>query len=156
CPKASPQPCAVPALQTALQPASIDHKGGTRRPTCYLLPTSSSRDRGLAPALATQQPTAPVGAHVLDQRNKRATLVGQCVLDPRWDLRVGAALNDALVLERPQAKRKRARADPIERPLQLTEALTSVGQVANHEEGPLAGDDLRATTHWTGILSHRL
>ena len=76
------------------------------------------------------------------------------VLDPRRDLGIGAPLDDPLLLERAQAQREGARADPLERALELAEALASVGQVADHEERPLAGDDLRATTDWTGILSH--
>ena len=75
-------------------------------------------------------PAAPVAAHVLDQRHEGLALVGERVLDPRRDLGIGAALDDPLLLERPQAQRERAWADPVERALELTEA------VARRRRGP--------------------
>src|ERR671937_663064 len=116
-------------------------------------------DRRLAPLVrgddvAVQEPAPAVCAHVHDQGDESPPYLGQPVLDPRRYLRVRAALDDAVVLERPQPQRERPGADSLERSLQLAEALASVGQVADHEERPLAGDDLRATSNWTRILSH--
>ena len=53
------------------------------------------------------------------------------VLDPRRHLGVGAPLHDPVLLERPQPQREGARADPLQRALQLAEALASVGEIAN-------------------------
>ena len=69
-------------------------------------------------------------------------LVGERVLDARGNLGVGRRLDDALLLEGPEAEREGARADPLEGALQLAEAKRGVGEVADDEEGPLAGDDL--------------
>ena len=66
-----------------------------------------------------------VAAHVLDQRHQRLALLGQRVLDPRRNLGEGVARDDALLFQRPQAQRERARADPLQRALQLAEAAAS-------------------------------
>ena len=55
---------------------------------------------------------------------------------------IGVALDDPLLLQRPQAQRERARADPLQRALQLAEAAAAVGEVADQQERPLAADDL--------------
>src|SRR5215211_2241345 len=108
----------------------------------------------LARPLAVYKPATAIRAHGLDQGHERPALLGERVLHPRGYLRVRPALDNALVLERPQAQRERAGTDPLQRSLQLAEATASVSQVADYEEGPLAGDDLRATTNWAGILRH--
>src|SRR5512133_1792269 len=73
--------------------------------------------------LLNRQPAPAVGAHVLDQRHQRPTLLGERVLDPRRELRIGVPLDDALLLEGTEAKREGARADPLQRALQFAEAL---------------------------------
>src|SRR5215208_4695811 len=88
------------------------------------------------------QPAAAVGAHVLDQRDEGPTLVGELIGDARRDLGERAALDDALLLERPEAERERPGADALQRPLELAEPKRGVRQIADDEEGPLAGDDL--------------
>ena len=75
-------------------------------------------------------------------------------VDPGRDLGIGAALDDSLLLQRPQAQREGARADPLERSLELAEAQRVVGEVANDEEGPLAGDDLRRAADRTALIEH--
>ena len=62
-------------------------------------------------APSSSQPLAAVDAHRLDDRDQRAALLGQRVLDARRDLGVRLARDDALLLERPQAQRERARRD---------------------------------------------
>src|SRR5919198_1835965 len=121
--------------------------------TAFAVKGRSGGDGRLA-ALARKQPPAAVGAHVLDQRDQGAALLGERVLDPRRHLRVGPPLDDAVVLQRAQPEREGARADALERSLELTEPLAALGQVADQEERPLAGDDLRTASDWTGILGH--
>src|SRR3954468_3520290 len=62
----------------------------------------SGDDGGLA-AVALQEPPAAVGAHVLDQGHERLALLGERVLDSRGYFGIGAALDDAVLLERPKA-----------------------------------------------------
>ena len=100
------------------------------------------------------QPLAPVGAHVLDQRDEGAALAGELIGHPRWHLGEGAALDDPLLLERPQAQRQGAGTDPLEGALELTEPERVIGEVADDEEGPLAGDDLRRPADWTFAVEH--
>ena len=77
------------------------------------------------------EPAHAVAAHVLDQRHQRLALLGERVLDPRRHLREGVAGDDALGFQRPQAQREGARADPLQRALQLAEAARALGQVAD-------------------------
>ena len=102
--------------------------------------------------LAVEQPLLPVTAHVVDHRYQRPSLRRQAVLDARRDLGIGAPLDDALRLERPQPERQRAWADPFERPLELAEAVRTLGEVTNDEERPFAGDDLRGLANGAGLL----
>src|SRR5918997_1148114 len=51
------------------------------------------------------QPLTPERAHVLDQREQRAALRREHVLDARGYLRVGLACHDSLFLERLQPER---------------------------------------------------
>ena len=98
---------------------------------------------------------AAVAAHVLDQRDQRPALGGQRVLDPRRHLRVGVPLDDALLLERPQPQRQRPRADAGERALELAEAATALGEIADDEDRPLPADDVRGgADRAAGIASH--
>src|ERR1700733_11667570 len=80
----------------------------------------SRRARRLRELLA--DPATTVLAHALDDRQQIAPLVGQRVFDPGRNLGVGVALDDPILLERPQTQRQRARADPGERALELAEA----------------------------------
>src|SRR5262245_46696181 len=97
---------------------------------------------------------AAVAAHVLDQRHEGLALGRKRVLDARRDLGIGVALNDALLLERAQAQRERARADPRQRALQLTETAAALGQVADDEDRPLATVDVRGCTDGAVWISH--
>src|SRR2546423_4746831 len=90
-----------------------------------------------------EEPLAAETAHVLDEGEQRAPLRRQRVLDARWDLRERLALHDPLLLERTKAQRKRARADPGERALELAEAAAAGGEIADHEHRPLLTDDVR-------------
>src|SRR4051794_15742485 len=140
----------APALQSRLQ-AQLAEAGVVSAVSL----SRSGRYCGLAAALAVQKPATAVAPHVLDQGHESATLLGQAVLDPGRHLGIGPSLDDPMLLQSTQAKREGARADPLQRALQFAEPLASVRQITDHEERPLAGDDLRATTNWTGILSHR-
>src|SRR5579862_6921658 len=60
------------------------------------------------------EPLAPVDAHVVDQRHERQALLGEGVFDPRRHLGIRLAMDDPLLLERPQPQRQRARADPAQ------------------------------------------
>src|SRR6476646_7122439 len=65
----------------------------------------SALDSGHGPlALIEREPAAAVGAHVLDQRDEGAALVGELIGDARGHLGEGAALDDALLLESPEAQ----------------------------------------------------
>ena len=66
----------------------------------------------------------------------------QRVLDARRHLGEGVALDDALLLERAQPQRERARADPGERAFELAEARAPLGEVAHQQQRPLAAHDL--------------
>src|SRR5436305_10659187 len=96
------------------------------------------------------EPVTTVRAHVLDQRHQRSPLLGERILDPRWNLREGLAPDDALFLERPQAQRQGAGADAVQRALELTETRAAVSQIADHQQGPLAAHDLGGPADWTG------
>src|ERR687896_761278 len=110
--------------------------------------------RGPHYAVVHAQPLAPVAAHVLDQRHERLALRRKRVLDPWGHLGEGVALDDALLLERPQAKRQGARADAGQRALQLAEAAAALGQVPDHEDRPLAADDVRSGADGTRGVRH--
>src|SRR6188472_308595 len=69
-----------------------------------------------------EEPAGAVAAHVLNQRHQRLALLGQRILDPRRNLGEGVALDDPLLFQSPQAQRERARADPLQRALQLAES----------------------------------
>src|SRR3954471_10467214 len=105
-------------------------------------------------AVLDRQPAAPVGAHVLDQRHQGTALLGELIGDARGHLGEGVALDDALFLERPQAQRKGPRADALERPLQFAEAERVIGEIADDQKGPLAGDDLRRPANRTFTVEH--
>src|SRR4051812_48229684 len=81
----------------------------------------SSRCR-LGRAVRVAQPAAAVLAHRLDDRDEREALLGQRVLDARWHLGERGPLDDALLLQRPEAQGERARADALQRALELAEA----------------------------------
>src|SRR5215204_1375589 len=94
-------------------------------------------------ALLEREPATAVGAHVLDQRHEGAALVRELIGHARRHLGEGAALDDPLLLQRSQAQREGARADALERALQLTETERGIRQVTDDQQGPLAGDDFR-------------
>src|SRR4051812_580101 len=98
------------------------------------------------------EPFAAVGAHRVDDRQQRLALRSQRVLDARWDLGVGVALDDPLLLEGAQAQAQRAGADAGERALELAEAGAALREVAHQEERPLAADDLGSGADGTGLV----
>src|SRR6185503_19565131 len=100
-------------------------------------------------ALKTE-PLAPERAHVLDQGQQGNALGREDVLDARRDLWVCLARDDALLLERLQPERERARADPVQRSLQLTEPAPPRSQVADDQDRPLAADNLRGGAYGAG------
>jgi len=75
---------------------------------------ADSRQLRLAVRDVAVEPVAAVDPHLLDQRDQGSALLGQRVLNPRRDLGEGLALDDALLLQRPEAKRQRPRADAPE------------------------------------------
>jgi hypothetical protein len=89
--------------------------------------------------------------------SERASLLRQRVLDvsaagsTSGNLR-GVALDDPLLLERPQPQRQRARADPRQRAFELTEARAALGQVAHQQQRPLAAHDSAVTAHRTCLI----
>src|SRR4029453_18465866 len=85
-------------------------------------------------ALVDAEGLAPAGAAVLVQRPERLALRRERVLDARRHLGEGVPLDDALLLERTEAQRERPRANPGQGALELAEAATALGQVANHED----------------------
>src|SRR4051794_23244386 len=132
-------------------PARFAHARNPPAPATGVAARDGSGGDGRPGALGRQQPLAPVRPHVLDERNQGSALFGERVLDSRRHLRVGAALHDAVVLERAKPKREGAWTDAVERALELTEPLTSLGQIADQKECPLAGDDLRTASDGTRI-----
>src|SRR3954447_21016819 len=101
---------------------------------------------------AGPQPLAAVGAHVVDQGEQRAALLGQLVLDPRRHLGIGPAIHDALLLEGTEPERQGPRADACQRALELTEAAAATGEVANHEDRPLGADQVCRGTYGALVL----
>ena len=93
------------------------------------------------------EPLLSVGAHVIDDRQQRPSLLGQRILHPRRHLGERVTFDDLLLLERPQSQRQRAGADPGQRAFELAEARSSLGQVANEQERPLPAHDLRRPAH---------
>src|SRR5262249_44633773 len=83
-----------------------------------------------------------VRPHAVDDRDERAALLGQRVLDARRDLGIRAALDDALFLQRAQPQRERARGDAAERALELAEPRAALRQVTHDQERPLPADDV--------------
>src|SRR5579884_3684122 len=105
---------------------------------------------------AAAEPLAPICAHALDQRHERLSLLGQRVLDARGDLGIGLTPDDPLLLEGAEPERQRPRADALKRALELTEPGPALGEVADHEQRPLAAHDLGGAADRTGaIRDHR-
>src|SRR3954467_6085542 len=100
------------------------------------------------------KPLGAVRAHAVDDRHERAALLGQRVLDPRRDLGVRAALDDALLLPRAPPQRARARGDAAERALELTEPRAALREVTNDEERPLPADDVGGTADGAVRIGH--
>src|SRR3954447_17857150 len=100
------------------------------------------------------EPFGAVRAHAVDDRHERAALLGQRVLDARRDLGVRAALEDALLLQRAQPQRQRARGDAAERALELTEPRTALREVAHDQERPLPADDVGGTADGAVRIGH--
>src|SRR3954453_1393945 len=107
--------------------------------------------RGLARA-GRAEPDLAVGAHVLDDGDEGTALLGERVLDPRRHRGVRRALDDALLLERTQAQRQRARADAGERALELAEARTALGELTDEEQRPLAAHDVGGAADGTALI----
>src|SRR5262249_57484089 len=80
---------------------------------------------------------------------------GRGGLDGGGNLGESLPLDDAFLLERPQAKRQRARADPYERPLQFAEPRAALGQIPDQEQRPFAAHDFSGATDGTCfVVSH--
>src|SRR5258708_39314968 len=105
--------------------------------------------QGVGRVVVATQPGAAVLAHVVDDRQQRAALLGQRVLDAWRDLGEGLPLDDRLLLERAQAQRQRARADAGELTFELTEARRAGGELAHEQQGPLTAHDICRPTHRT-------
>src|SRR5256885_13279429 len=86
----------------------------------------------------------PELAHRVDDRQERRALVRQLVLDPRRRLRIAVSLDDALLLECPEALGERSGADATARPLELRKAPRALGEIVDEECSPLRADDLGA------------
>ena len=67
----------------------------------------------------------------------------------------GVTLDHALLLERAQPQRQRARRDAGERALELTESSATSGQVADHEDRPLPTDDVGGRADRAGLVDRR-
>jgi len=106
-------------------------------------------------AIFAVEPALAKAAHVLDHRQQRATLVGQRILGPWRQLGELLALNNSLLLKLAQAQRKRARADPRQRALKLTEARAALIELTDNKQRPLGADDVSSPTDGAfGINSH--
>ena len=97
--------------------------------------------------------------HKRDQRRAElTTLVGDDVLRPAGTLRVGAALEHALVAQQPEAAGERVRRDP-EAVLELLESGQAQHGVAKDQQRPALSDGLerpgdRAHLLWVVALEH--
>src|SRR4051794_36937367 len=100
------------------------------------------------------EPVGAVGAHRLDDRDQREALVRERVLDARRDFGVGLAGDDALLLERAQAQRERARADAGQRALELAEPRAALRQVTDDQQGPLSADHFGGAADGTIAVRH--
>ena len=126
------------------------------RRACYAAMTTGVGLVGRLRARALgAQPLLAVGAHRLDDRDERAALGGERVLDARRDLGERLALDDALLLQRAQAQREGARGDALERALELAEAEPALREVTDHEHRPLAAHDVGGPADWAVAVRHR-
>ena len=75
------------------------------------------------------------------------------VLDPRRHFRIALARDDAGLLERLQALGQGLGADAFQRTLQSAEAVDALRQVAENEERPFAGDDVRRSQYRAGFVA---
>src|SRR5262245_43962251 len=91
---------------------------------------------------AAAEPGVAVAAHGLDDVEEGLPLLGEGVLDSRWHLSIGLAVQNALTLKRAEALRERLGADTDQRALKLTEALGPGREVADDQKRPLSADDL--------------
>src|SRR5215210_2454256 len=140
-----PGPCLLSARARPSRALAAYELGGGRRRLAL---------RALGVAVVDAEPLAAVAAHVVDQRSQSLALRRQRVLHARGHFGIGVALDDALLLERPQAQREGAGADPRQRALELAEAGTAVGEVPDHEHRPLAADDVRRSAHGAAWITH--
>ena len=101
--------------------------------------------------MAAAEPAVPERAHLVDDRQQAAPLLGERVLDPRRRFREAPSLQEALVLERAQALGERARADPRTGVLELAEAPGALGKVVNDQRRPLGADDLGGRRHSAAV-----
>src|SRR5687767_811019 len=110
-------------MRRSFAPARADPPARTRYCTRAGRNGSGGDGLGVLDALGVgPQPLAPVRTHRLHDRDERAALLGERVLDARRDLGERLALHDALLFERAQAQRERPRRDAFERALELAEA----------------------------------
>src|SRR5882724_2351993 len=87
-------------------------------------------------------PGAAELAHLADDRQERASLLRQLVLDARRRFGVAPANEDTLALEHVEALGKRAGADAGTGLLELHETARTFGKIVDDQRGPLGGDDL--------------
>src|SRR5207248_11719860 len=87
--------------------------------------------------LRVRQVRVPELPHLADDREEGLALFRQLVLDARRALRIAAADEKALLLERAQPLRQRARAAAGAGVLELREAARPFGQVVDEQCRPL-------------------
>src|SRR3954454_1561687 len=87
-------------------------------------------------------PRVPEAAHLPDDREERASLLGQLVLDAGRRFRIAAPDRNALPLEHVEPLGERARADAGARVLELHEPARAFGHVMDDQRRPFGGDDL--------------
>jgi hypothetical protein len=83
----------------------------------------------------------PPRRHRLEHGAEAAAAIGELVDDPRRDLGVHRACQDALVLEDPQPLGERLRASDVEPLAKLAEALRAAQELADDQRRPLAVED---------------
>src|SRR6185369_10083238 len=105
----------------------------------------STRARPAAARSQSSRVPCPPVEQRLHDRAEALALVGQAVLRARRVLLVVVTLDDALVLQRLQARRQRVRADAGEGTLEVLELARPIGEeVAQHHDRPTLPDDVES------------
>src|SRR5215210_7406569 len=118
---------------------ALQHAGATGAYSANRLTTGSALDV-VRSSTSVDEPGAPEAAHLLDDRQEVAPLLGQVVLDPRRPLGIRAAFEDAVVLERAQPLGQRAWGDAGARGFELGEPACALRQVVHEECRPLRAE----------------